>query len=140
MNPLQPQHFVTLEGVAYPLRFELFDWATAEKNLKVPLLPFGAQKFWSEPGMYQNAVLLFVGLHRSIPDLTLEWLTDRVTWENYVEVSNILQAALSDFFLRLGVKVPEETTPAPPTDEIIGPISGDSEDMTSGSQTPSSGA
>ena len=131
MNPLKPRYTVTLEGQALPLRFELFDWAEAERLLKIPLLPFGDTEFWKEPGLHQNAVLLFVGLRHSLPGLTLDRIHEQITWENHGEIAGILQDALAAFFQRLQAMAP---APAPEAnvEPTHGPTSGPSEDSISG--------
>lgn len=132
MNPLTPRYTVTLEGHALPLRFELFDWAEAERLLKIELLPFGDTQFWREPGLYQNAVLLFVGLRHAMPGLTLERIHETITWENHAAISGVLQEALEAFFRRLremsGPASADETAGEAPT---TGQDSGPSGDTTS---------
>lgn len=127
MNPLKQIHTVELEGQSWPLRFELGDWASAERKLNIKLMPFGETPFWLEPGLHQNFVYLFVGLHRGMPTLTLDKLTDLVTWENAADVNATLEVALRDFFLRLaslgGVTKEAAELLYPPTP---GPTSGPS--------------
>jgi hypothetical protein len=131
MTPLTPRFTVTLEGQTLPLRFELFDWAEAERILKVPLLPFGETEFWKQPGLSQNAVLLFVGLRHAMPGLTLEQIHERVTWENHGPISAVLQDALAAFFQRLQAMAAAPAPEASSDEPTTGTNSGLSDDTTS---------
>lgn len=125
MTPLTPRFTVDLEGKVIPLRFELFDWAEAERLLKIPLLPFGETEFWAEPGLHQNAVLLFVGMRHALPALTLETIREKVTWENHKAIAETLQEALAAFFQRLQAMAPApapEATSEPTTGTNSGPL------------------
>lgn len=108
MNPLRTQHNIELEGRVLPLRFELFDWARAEQDLGLKLLPFGETEFWQNAGLAQNAALLYVGIKRAWPEITLDKIYDLVTWENHGAIAEVLQVALTDFFRRLRPEAPEE--------------------------------
>lgn len=131
MTPLTPRYTVTLEGQALPLRFELFDWAEAERILGIPLLPFGDTEFWQRPGLSQNAVLLFVGLRHALPGLTLERIHEKVTWENHGAISETLQEALAAFFRRLQAMAPAPAPEATSETPTTGTASGPSGDTTS---------
>lgn len=125
-------HTIELEGKQIPLRFELFDWAEAERILEIPLLPFGETEFWARPGLSQNAVLLFVGLRHALPGLTLEMIHERITWENHGAIAGKLQDALAAFFQRLQAMAPAAPAPeAKTTEPTTGPLFGPSEDSTS---------
>lgn len=132
MTPLTPRYTVTLEGQTLPLRFELFDWAEAERILGIPLLPFGDTEFWQRPGLSQNAVLLFVGLRHAMPSLTLERIHEKVTWENHGAISETLQEALAAFFQRLQAMAPVAPAPEATSETPTrGRPSGPSDDTTS---------
>lgn len=132
MTPLTPRFTVDLEGRTIPLRFELFDWAEAERILKIPLLPFGETEFWEQPGLHQNAVLLFVGMRHALPELTIERIRETVTWENHRAIAETLQGALAAFFQRLQAMAPApapEATSETETPGIsFGPLGGTTSD------------
>lgn len=153
MNPLRTKHEINLEGVKYALRYELLDWARAQNELaaqgeKVALVPFGQGDFWTgeQDGLYRSAILLYVGLRRAVKGLTLDWITDRVTVENFIEVEEVLAAALEDFFQRISLmtekqkaKTRAQANGLPHPGEASGQNFGPSPAMTSASAPESSG-
>jgi hypothetical protein len=103
MDELQDtQHFVTLGGADYPLRFELRDWRAAERALKLDLWPPCLTPAWKERGTFDtNALWLFIGLQSAKPEVTLEWI-DEV--QDFGSIP-ALDAAVKDFFRARGVDV-----------------------------------
>lgn len=104
-NPLRKQHFVELEGVRYPLQFSRFDFARAQAELNVPFIPYGESWLWDmrndTSGFVILAAFLYAGMKRAKPDLTIDWLDERITPDNMEALAKALQPALEDFSQRL---------------------------------------
>lgn len=104
-NPLRKQHFVELEGVRYPLQFSRFDFARAQAELNVPFIPYGESWLWDmrddTSGFVILAAFLYAGMKRAKPDLTIDWLDERITPDNMEALAKALQPALEDFSRRL---------------------------------------
>lgn len=104
-NPLRKQHFVELEGVRYPLQFSRFDFARAQADLNIPFIPYGGSWVWDAKddtqGFVVLAAFLYAGMKRAKPDLTIDWLDERITPDNMEALAKALQPALEDFSQRL---------------------------------------
>lgn len=124
------KHFsIEIEGVTYPLRFEMADWALAEQKLsaaKIPnakLFPFLQTPFWVEyieasatgqDALLHGMIFLFVGLQSAIPGLTWDQMAEMINLDvTSMSMSGLLEA-LADFFHRLGFRkeTPETQTPS----------------------------
>lgn len=116
-NPTAPSFAIELEGKTYALHYARRDFANAEWRLKMPLLgPESKAAFWSQvattPG-YATDVLLFIGLQRAIPGLTMNQVQDFVTFDNseYVE-----KCVLEAFQAAMPRPKPDQQVEEPPAD------------------------
>ena len=104
-NPLRKQHFVELEGVRYPLQFSRFDFARAQADLGIPFIPYGESWVWDAKddaqGFVVLAAFLYAGMKRGKPDLTIDWLDERITPDNMEALAKAINSALQDFSQRL---------------------------------------
>lgn len=158
-SPLNQKPTVNLGGKQFPLSFERFDFASAEYRLRkqgyeIALISPGCEEFWSElvraaeadgtEGVYVDqfrvSVLLFTGICRTDPKLTLEQAGDMIDFDNLAEVSAIVAAAAIEAvqpLIRRGQKQAQE---AAKEDPLPGGSTGDSrkpsDELTSDSLTP----
>ncbi len=106
LTPLRRKFTVTdASGQSYQFSFELADFSFAQREVGVPLTPFGDTEFWrsieSDP-VYANIVLLYVGLRRSkIKALSLDWIIENFPMETMGEVNKTMEQALEDFSQRI---------------------------------------
>lgn len=92
---------VNIGGVEYALSFEMSAWRAAERKLKQALWPILGTPIWLEATRLEvNALVLFIGLQKAKPDITVEWIDNTMTWEEADKANAVATEAIDAFFLR----------------------------------------
>lgn len=108
---------ITIDGVEYPLSYQYQDWREAEHRTRKPLLPGSAKsaKTWDELLPSEEIeMLIFVGLCRSIKDLTPATLYDKLSNEdNFASVMAAAESMAAESIEKMNGKKSPAADPDP---------------------------
>jgi hypothetical protein len=150
MEPISTTHEVLLpDGTAAKLSYTHRAFATAQHRLKqqgidVALLGPSAEAFWRDIGRevevsgnsgelqklpdfdpYKVGILLYVGLLKERPALTLEAAQDLITFENAAAITATVMAAVTEALMPLAQRMEAASQP---DDRPLAPVSGGASD------------